>query len=108
VTVIGGSATQVLSDIMSEYVEPLSVLVDKMGNILVGEVFKITKWTPDIKSSVVVTSKDNVVIGDNAARLYIPMIMTLDKLENLYVYNQHYGQVIKFNRTSTSCVNNRH
>ncbi len=45
---IGGSATQVLSDIMSEYVEPLSVLVDKMGNILVGERFKITKWTPDI------------------------------------------------------------
>jgi len=108
VTVIGGGATTVLSNVISEYINPISVFGDKMGNILVGEMFKLTKWTPDIKSSVVVTSKDNQGLGATAARIYIPQIMTFDKLGNLYVYDKGYGHVVKFIRNSTSCMKNLH
>jgi len=87
---------------------PISVFGDKMGNILVGEMFKLTKWTPDIKSSVVVTSKDNQGLGATAASIYIPQIMTFDKLGNLYVYDKGYGHVVKFIRNSTSCMKNLH
>jgi hypothetical protein len=58
--ILGGGPNTLFSKVMSEYVDAFSILVDKMGNILIGEASKITKWTPDIKSHVVVaTSKDS-------------------------------------------------
>jgi hypothetical protein len=110
VIVFGGGPTTVFSDILSEYLQPISVLVDRMGNILVGEVNRITKWTPDRKSYVVVTSRDSQGVRFTEADISMPVIMTFDKFENLYVYDSQYqrGRVIKFTRNSTPCTNNLH
>ncbi len=62
ITIFDGDPDTVFSKEMSKYVDCRSILVDKMGNILVSEVTKITKSTPDIKSRVIVaTAKDDKV-----------------------------------------------
>jgi hypothetical protein len=105
-TVFGGGPNKIFSDVMTVYMDPLSVIVDKMGNILVGEVFKITKWTPDIKSSVTVTYQDIQGGGFSENGIHTPVIMAFDKLENLYVHDSVYNQVVKFSRKSILCINN--
>jgi hypothetical protein len=95
VTIFGGGPNRIFSDVVSEYTIPQSVLVDKMGNILVGEVAKITKWTPDIKFNVIVADIKNI----NS-----PKIMVFDRLENLYVFDSANNQVVKFIRNATSCA----
>ncbi len=107
-TAFGGGPHTPFSDVRSEYVQPLSVLVDKMGNILIGEPSRITKWTPDIKSNMIIFPQDkdsSMYTGNMNIR---PTIMTFDKLENLYVYESGTNQVVKFIRNSTSCMNNSH
>jgi hypothetical protein len=106
VIIFGGGPSTLFSKVMSEYVHALSILVDKMGSILVSEVAKITKWTPDIKSCVVVATAK--VYEDSkypVAMLSLPVLMTFDKLENLYVYDSAYQQIFKFYKNSTACVN---
>jgi hypothetical protein len=96
VVVLGGDPKTVFSDVMSEYVQPLSILVDKMGNILVGETNRITKWTPDIKSSVVVTSRDSRRVDFNEADIDTPSLMAFDKFSNLYVRHDRHPYMDKF------------
>ena len=107
VTVLGGGPKEVFSDVMSEYVMPISVLLDKMGNLLVGERNKITKWTSDIKSSVTIIGQDTQGLFVSPIIIALPRVMTFDKLENLYVYDAN-GQVVKFLRNATSCRNDLH
>ncbi|CAF3654495.1 unnamed protein product [Adineta steineri] len=105
VSVFGGGPSKYLSEIKSEYVEPLSMIVDKMGNILVGENSKITRWTSDIKYNGIILGES---LGGGATHFYTPQLMTFDKLGNLYVYDKSDGQVIRFDVNSTSCINNLH
>ncbi len=107
-TVIGGGPSTVFSDVMSEYIVPFSVLVDKMGNVLVGEENRITKWTPDFKSHLIVRTLDNTNHKVSLINTEWPRLMTFDKLENLYIFEESHGQVIRFKKNSTSCTSNFH
>jgi hypothetical protein len=104
----GGGPKKLFSDVIAEYMSPLSVLVDKMGNVLVGELSKITKWTSDIQSSVMITGQDKQGHSNVEPSISSPNLMIFDKLENLYVFDGGYAQVIRFNRTFTLCMNNIH
>jgi hypothetical protein len=104
----GGGPKKFFSDVIAEYMSPLSVLVDKMGNVLVGELSKITKWTSDIQSSVMITGQDKQGHSNVEPSISSPNLMIFDKLENLYVFDGGYAQVIRFNRTFTLCMNNIH
>ncbi len=106
VIILGGGPNEVLSNVMTEYIKPISVLVDKMGNILVAEVDRITKWTPDIKSSVIVIGQQNQDLRATTTLMGFSGVMTFDKLENLYVYDNGGRHVVKFTRNSTSCMKN--
>jgi hypothetical protein len=106
VAVLGGGPHTIFSNVPSEYVEPIYVLVDKMGNLLVSEIFKITRWIPNIKSNFTVFTQDKDFRLTKRDSVLKPSIMTFDKLENLYVYDSGNGQVVKFKRNSTSCTNN--
>jgi len=107
-TVIGGGPKTVLSDVVSEYIQPLSVLVDKMGNVLVGEGSRITKWTPDFQSNLIVLTHDKNDYSAISSNIKVPRILAFDKFENLYVFEETNGQVIKFKKKSTSCTSNFH
>jgi len=109
VTVIGGGPRTLFSDVLSEYVEPISMVLDKMGNILVSEPSRITKWTPDFKSNIIVFELDKDSRGFTGNMDVRPTMMTFDKLENLYAYEGGvFRQVVKFIKNSTSCTNNLH
>jgi hypothetical protein len=94
-------------DIPSEHVNPFSLLVDKMGNILVGDGGGITKWMPDVKSNVIITpqNKQNLP-ADVWGTIGTAHLMTFDKLENLYVYDGFNSLLLKFSRNHTSCEEN--
>jgi hypothetical protein len=106
--VIGGGPKTVLSDVVSEYIQPLSVLVDKMGNVLVGEGSRITKWTPDFQSYLIVLTNDKNDYSATPSNIKVPRILAFDKFENLYVFEETFGKVVKFKKNSTSCTSNFH
>jgi hypothetical protein len=80
--VFGGGPTKYLFDVLSEYVERKSMLVDKMGEII-----------------------NNGYGG--ALYIYTPELMTSNKLGNMHVYDGGDG-VLRFNKNSTLCTNNLH
>lgn len=77
-----------------------------MGNILVGERSKITKWTPDITFIATIIGEESRGSGVIGMNIGSPLLMTFDKLGNLYVYDSSDERVLRFNVTSTSCTNN--
>lgn len=95
------SGSDHLSSNLSKYAVPVSGVVDDMENIIIGEINRITKWTSDLNSSFIVTS----VLNTSSPVLYSPTIMILDRFENLYIYESISGQVIKYIKNSTSCIN---
>ena len=104
--IFGSGPKTVFTNIMSEYVPPISIIVDKMGNILVGEFYKITRWTQDLKLNVIITLEDSVTSNWHSRTTNYPTIMAFDKFDNLYVYDASRYRILKFLRNDTSCLNN--
>ena len=99
--IVLGNGSSEISSSMAEYATPIRGVVDRMGNIIIAEVDKITKWTPDFKSRMIISPHHDTT--SNA--LYTPQLIILDKFENLYIYDSINQQVVKFIRNSSTCTN---
>ncbi|CAF1272156.1 unnamed protein product [Adineta steineri] len=86
VTVLGGGPSTVLSDAPGDYIEPQAILVDKMGNILIAENAKVTRWTLDAKYIGIAVGG---ILGGGATSISFPDRLAFDRLENLYVYDHN-------------------
>ncbi|CAF1285174.1 unnamed protein product [Adineta steineri] len=79
VTVLGGGPSKVLSDAPGDYIEPQAILVDKMGNILIAENAKVTRWTLDAKYIGIAVGG---ILGGGATSISFPDRLAFDRLEN--------------------------
>ncbi len=103
ITIMYGGSSRSLSDVPSQSVIPVSLLVDKTGYIVLGEPDKITLWTLDGQFHVVVMRQFQTS-QNPTLRNISSQSMTLDRLGNLYIIDG-INRVVKFNRTSTTCRN---
>jgi hypothetical protein len=104
--IFDGSPKEIFSNVPPTHMSAWALIVDKTGYVLLGEIDKITMWTPDGKFHVTVlkdyhTTHDNAKIG-----IAVTQTMAFDRLGNLYVIDGKTNRVVKFNRTSIACKNN--
>jgi hypothetical protein len=103
--IFDGNPKEMFSDTQSPQIGVASILVDKTGYILTGENDRVRMWTPDGKLNVTVLKEYHTSQNNEEHVIYAPT-MTFDRLGNLYVYDGRTRSVVKFNRTTTTCINN--
>ena len=99
--ILGGGPQKPFSNVLTEYIGPMSVLVDKTSNIIVGEWERISMWTPDLKFHLVIAGIEYDLINSPSTPIFQPVRLKSDRKDNLYAFQGN--TLLKFNRIIPTC-----